>query len=700
MNAMTCPEQERLEEYLLGRLDPVGNEAIDEHLDHCPTCLSAVETLDESANAVFSCLRQAPPPQAEFGEPVYQRLVDRAKMLGSESVTVNGRPEIAAGLVLGNYVLGEPIGAGGMGHVYKAEHVRMKRVVALKVLPPELFQSPAARARFRREVEAAARLTSPHIVAAFDAGESEGRDYLVMEYVEGRTLADVVRQEGPLAIREALETTLQAARGLEHAHAAGIVHRDIKPANLILTQGRQVNGQNHAGIVKILDMGLARIHQPNVERHGDLTGAQVVMGTAAYMAPEQAADTRQADQRADIYSLGCTLFFLLTGRPPYEGNTAMETLFAHREQPVPSLRSARPDCPAEVAAFFRKLVAKKPAERPASMKAVIAELERLLGPGHAKSSARRRSWWVVAGAALAASVLAIVFLPMLGHYVAPESKENGQGSAGNPKAASHKTNGKAPQIDMVHVAAGEFWMGASESDRDAAENEKPRRRVKITQAFFLGKTKITQAQYKEVMGTNPSAFSAAGRFKERVKGKDTKDHPVESISWLDAVRFCNRLSERHELPPYYQIDGDRVTVRGGAGYRLPTEAEWEFAARAGSTTTWYFGENPAELAEHAWYLANSGDITHPVALKKPNPHGLHDIYGNVPEWCWDRYDPTYYKRMPLSDPPGSGEGTTRVYRGGAWNVAAPQTRTSSRDSLGSAYSVLTIVGMRVARNAE
>src|SRR5262249_30256371 len=140
----------------------------------------------------------------------------------------------AAGLVLGNYTLLEPLGAGGMGRVFRAEHRRMKRLVALKILAPELLRSQVARARFQREVEAVARLTSPHIVAAYDADEAQGRDFLVMEYVEGHNLADLVRQQGPLPVRQALEYTLAAARGLEHAHAAGLVHRDIKPANLLV----------------------------------------------------------------------------------------------------------------------------------------------------------------------------------------------------------------------------------------------------------------------------------------------------------------------------------------------------------------------------------------------------------------------------------------------------------------------------------
>lgn len=727
---MNCPEKERLEGYLLGTLDPGGIDAIDEHLDECTACFSAVETLDATTNAVFSGMARTPPGQAEFEEPAFHDLVEKVKSLG-QATSVSGNRPITAGMVLGSYVVGEPIAAGGMGRVYKAEHRLMKRIVALKVLPPELFRAPQARARFRREVEAAARLASPHIVAAYDAGEEGGRDYLVMEYVEGRTLADRVKADGPFGIRRALDCILQTARGLEHAHAAGIIHRDIKPANLILTDGQPP-------LVKILDMGLARIQHPAENGAGDLTSAQVVMGTASYMAPEQAVDTRAADERADLYSLGCTLFFLLTGTPPYEAATAMGTVLAHREQPIPSLRAARPDCPPAVDSLFRKLVAKDRAERPASVTAVTADLERLLASLGETNAATPpwRSWRVLGAAGLAASVL-LAFVALRGAPSSPRPEEKRDGRPA-PEAAVVPvepppvlSNTKSdpgiegirvkptevasvrvkeppvvpvkkfePLIDMVRVKPGDFWIGATLSDHDAGPEERPRRQIKLTQGFFLGKTEVTQAQYTAVMGTNPSIFSATGRFRESLKDKDTGNYPVDSVSWLDAILFCNKLSQREGLAPYYLVKEDNVTVRGGPGYRLPTEAEWEFASRAGAATIWSFGDNPADLPEHAWFAANSGGATHPVALKKPNALGLFDMYGNIPEWCWDRYDPTYYKKMPLIDPPGSSQGTSRIYRGGGWNVAAAQTRASARESLGMAYTVLTNVGMRVARNVE
>ena len=276
----------------------------------------------------------------------------------------------SAGLVLGSYMILGQIGRGGMGQVYKAIHSRMGRVVALKVLAPALTQKGSAVQRFEREVQAVSRVSHPNIVTAFDADVAKGVHFLVMEYVEGTDLATLVRGHGPLPLGQAIRTIQQAARGLGHVHRTGIVHRDVKPANLI---------QDAEGTVKVLDLGLARLRpapssDPRMTTQADLTDVDSVMGTVDFMAPEQALDFRRADHRADIYGLGCTLYYLLTGKAAYAGDTPMSRLLAHREQAVPSLRRTRAEVPVELDALVQRMMAKRPEDRPRSMEVVLAAL--------------------------------------------------------------------------------------------------------------------------------------------------------------------------------------------------------------------------------------------------------------------------------------------------------------------------------------
>jgi molecular chaperone DnaK len=282
-----------------------------------------------------------------------------------------GRPE---GLVLGNYVVVEKLGEGGMGEVFKAEHRRMKRIVAVKVLPQKATESEVNVRRFQREVEAAAKLVHPNIVTAFDADEAEGLHFLVMEFVDGVNLVDIVTRGGPMPLRRGVDYAFQTAKGLEFAHRMGVIHRDVKPSNLLVDKW---------DTVKILDMGLARLsddHLGNVatKESMQLTQSGEIMGTFDYMSPEQAEDARDVDHRSDIYSLGCTLYSLLTADVPYAGETMMRKLLAHRENPIPKISAIRPDVPAELDAIFARMVAKKPSDRYPAMAAVVEGLRGVL----------------------------------------------------------------------------------------------------------------------------------------------------------------------------------------------------------------------------------------------------------------------------------------------------------------------------------
>ncbi len=288
-------------------------------------------------------------------------------------------------LVLGNYVVLDELGRGGMGVVLKAEHRRMDRVVALKILSAAMTDTPEAVLRFQREVKAAARLEHPNIVVAYDADEADGTHFLVMQFVEGTDLSSFVKEKGMLPVDRAVTILLQAAQGLEYAHSRGVVHRDIKPANLLL--GRDAT-------VRILDMGLARLESAGVDQD-QLTGSNQIMGTVDYMAPEQAKDTKNADARADIYALGVTLWYLLTARPLFKADSVVNKLLAHQSEPIPSLREACPTASAELEAVFTRMVAKNPDHRYQNMSAVLADLKHCsgclestptIGPVHSEDS--------------------------------------------------------------------------------------------------------------------------------------------------------------------------------------------------------------------------------------------------------------------------------------------------------------------------
>ena len=273
------------------------------------------------------------------------------------------------GLLIGNYLILDKVGEGGMGKVFKARHRKLGRLGALKILPPSFARDRGAVMRFRREFEAAGRLKHPNLVAAFEADEDRGVHFLVMDFVEGMDLNRLVGERGPLSVAKGVDYVIQAARGLEAAHAMGIIHRDIKPGNLMLDRG---------GTVRVLDLGLARIVDANnpfcKTATGRLTQSGMYMGTIDYMAPEQADDPHGVDHRADIYSLGCTLFFLLTGQEPFSEGTVLKRMLAHQQQAAPSLRANRPEASPALEAAYKKMMSKRPDQRPASMTEVIALL--------------------------------------------------------------------------------------------------------------------------------------------------------------------------------------------------------------------------------------------------------------------------------------------------------------------------------------
>ena len=236
------------------------------------------------------------------------------------------------------------------------------------------------------------------------------------------------------------------------------------------------------------------------------------------------------------------------------------------------------------------------------------------------------------------ALCSVVFLAMAG----TANSETGD----QPKELTLQLGGGV-KLEMVLIPAGQFMMGSPDLDADAPADEKPKHRVRITRPFYLGKYPVTQEQWQAVMGNRRGA----------VKGPK---NPVESVSWNDCQAFLNQLHE--------QVGGDK--------FQLPTEAQWEYACRAGSTAKHFFGDKESDLGDYAWYRQNSKTTSHPVGEKKPNAWGLYDMYGNVWEWCGDLYSDEYYAHSPTDDPPGPDKGPTRVIRGGSWDAPAKRCRSA------------------------
>jgi WD40 repeat protein len=401
------PSVSQLRTFGLGQMNAAEAAVIEEHVSHCDACCRTLA--DVRSDTFIDILRSS--SLSAPGVPASESLTeapDRPRPVADSGRTSADSPAEPDLISAPTELLQHPryrilglLGSGGMGAVYKAEHRLMERVVALKVMTRALVASAATVERFRREFTASARLSHANIVAAYDAEQAGDLPFLVMEFVEGSDLARWVVERGPLPVAEACEYVRQAALGLQHAHEHGMIHRDIKPHNMMRTPD---------GTVKILDFGLARLVADATSGQGGVTGQGILLGTVDYLAPEQADDARRADIRSDIYSLGCTLYHLLSGRPPFPQGTMVQKIMAHTERDPLPIQELRPDLPPGLARVVSRMMAKSPDERYQTPSEVCAALARFAGqtvvldpapvPRKRPAGGSRRRRWPVAVAAL------------------------------------------------------------------------------------------------------------------------------------------------------------------------------------------------------------------------------------------------------------------------------------------------------------
>ena len=379
----THPSTTALQAFGLGKLDDAAAETVLDHLETCPECCKEVAA--QSGDTFLDRLRQAhrpsntPAPGGSLSD-----LARRLRAAGSAPTTPYVSSSVAPELASHpQYEILRELGRGGMGVVYLARNRLMARLEVLKVVNKDVLERSGGKERFLREIQSAAMLNHPNVVTAYSALPVGELLVFAMEYIEGEDLAKVVKERGPLPVLNACYYAQQVAMGLQHAFERKMVHRDIKPQNLILAR----EGKKH--VIKVLDFGLAKVKRETGE-DSELTGTGKMLGTPDYIAPEQTLDATSADTRADIYSLGCTMYFLLTGHAPFRAKSLYEILQAHQTMQARPLNLERPEVPVELAAVVAKMMAKDPAKRYQKPVEVAQALMPFIKPG-TKSATKGRA---------------------------------------------------------------------------------------------------------------------------------------------------------------------------------------------------------------------------------------------------------------------------------------------------------------------
>jgi len=702
---------------------------------------------------------------------------------------------------IGKYPVSHLLGTGATGEVWLGQHPNLDIPVAIKILSSSLVERDRNFVtRFINEARLAARLRHPNAVMIFDADSDGDRHFIVMEYISGGSVRDLIKVKGGLPLDQSLTIIAEVAAALDAAALLGIVHRDIKPDNIML------DGEGKA---RLADLGIAK--QLGSDVSTTMTG--VGLGTPLYLAPEQAYDAKNADSRSDLYSLGCTLFHMLAGKPPFDGPSAFAIMAQHANDAIPSVHQIRPEIPTEVDAFLLRATAKEPLARPQSASQFMTEiliLDKTLRELAAHPPKPVKASKPVAPILLTAcAVIAIVGLalylnrspkaPAIAQVPSQDAKAGSAPTSALPvsppsltpepppvlpiaqpppviktpvidtqpatvpappapvvppattvkppvveipivvkpvvtppvvappvvkppvvappvvtppvvtppvvtppvvtppvvtppvvarKLPVAKQNFQLPQaqIDMVYISSGSFQMGSKISETGRSTSE-PLHEVRITEGFWLARTELSVKQFAVFIKATgyqteaekrggSSVWLSRGKWKQKQPGArwneagDDLDLPVCHVSWNDAMRFCSWLNAEEKkagvLPTSY-------------AYSLPTEAQWEYAARAGSSGPW---QGAARLADVA--VGTSDFAAAKPGSKAANAWGLHDMLGNVWEWTLDASngsDPLNPSLSALTEgikDPVCRQGNRHVYRGGSWADGPEYLRCAMR----------------------
>lgn len=594
----------------------------------------------------------------------------------------------------GKYVITEKLGQGGFGITYLGKHVELESKVAIKefffkqfcerdiitssvTVPTEGNRGlvEAFRRKFVKEARTINKLSHRSIVHVSDVFSENGTSYYVMDYINGNSLSSVLAERGAMSEADAIKVIDQVADALSYVHSRRINHLDIKPANIMI--------ENVTGRIVLIDFGVSKLYDSET---GEATTSTPVGRTDGYSPLEQYEDggVNSFSPQSDIYALGATLYKMITGITPpsalrLSGGGKMDWSGVSSSMVrviQASMQQEKNKRPATVAEFQKLLHYDEPTlinnleDDETEVEVIVidrGENENYNTAGYCgndlisennNGDEKKKNWqfWLIAAVVAVVTFGTVTYIQCYESTLTNVFEETSEEDSISPMIQQFSTtnlhddklNYNLPNIEMVYVSGGTFDMGAtSEQGKDAYIDEKPEHSVKVDN-YYIGKYEVSQELWKAVMGNNPSYF----------KGDDL---PVENVSWDDVQIFIRKLN-----------------LITGKNYRLPTEAEWEFAARGGNKSRGYKYSGSNIIGRVAWYDVNSDNKTHEVGTKSPNELGIYDMSGNVLEWCQDWYDNNYYNNSPEVNPKGPSKGSVQVRRGGCWNYYARLCRVSNR----------------------